>query len=306
MEVYYDASQDAEAFTESDQAVKLITRYGTAEDLTRVLQLRHMALERPRWLTERLSTAQALVELATVRGDEDALAIALVFRGRDRIESGDVSGQADYQRARSLATSLSLAPVLVALAWWDVSALVAAGRFDEADVALAQAISLHGRTTLPGADSIPLLIGAAFDLARQNLAAHADLYRQVAQQTGLGILFDLWALALVEGGDRAAASTMVSGSMADQPDPDYLWLARQVIRARLWSAVADTPAVESLAAALEPYAGRVAIAGTGIGLFGAVDTSLALLHDRLGHDQLAAGYARAGADLNQAMDVTSF
>ena len=67
MEVYYDPSQDAEAFAESDQAVKLITRDGTAEDLTRVLQLRHMALERPRWLTERLSIAQRLVELATAR-----------------------------------------------------------------------------------------------------------------------------------------------------------------------------------------------------------------------------------------------
>jgi hypothetical protein len=50
----------------------------------------------------------------------------------------------------------------------------------------------------------------------------------------------------------------------------------------------------------------VAIGGTGISLFGAVDASLALLHDRLGHDQLAAGYARTGADLNQAMDVTGY
>ena len=48
MEVYYDPTLDAESFAESDQAVKLITGDGTAEDLTRVLQLRHMALERPR------------------------------------------------------------------------------------------------------------------------------------------------------------------------------------------------------------------------------------------------------------------
>ena len=137
MEVYYDPTQDAEAFAESDRAVQLITRHGSADDLTRVLQLRHMALERPRWLAERLSTAQTLVELATARGDETSLAIALVFRGRDRIESGDASGRTDYQRARALAISLSLAPVLVALAWWDVSALVAAGRFDEAESALS-------------------------------------------------------------------------------------------------------------------------------------------------------------------------
>ena len=306
MEVYYDPTQDAEAFAESDQAVKLITRDGSAEDLTRVLQLRHMALERPRWLTERLSVAQRLVELATGHGDETSLAIALVFRGRDRIESGDVSGRADYRRARSLATSLSLAPVLVALTWWDVSALVAAGRFDEVDAALTQAITLHGRTTLPGADGIPMLIRATFDLASRKLGAQVDRYRRMAQQTGLGILFDLWALAVAERGDRAVAASMVAGSMADQPDPDYLWLARQAIRARLWSAVADIPAVESLAAALEPYAGRVAIGGTGISLFGSVDASLALLHERLGHDQLAATYARDGADLNQAMGVTTF
>ena len=83
---------------------------------------------------------------------------------------------------------------------------MAAGRFDEADVALTQAISLHGRTTLPGADGIPMLIRATFDLARRKLAAQVDQYRQVAQQTGLGILFDLWALALAERGDRAAAA----------------------------------------------------------------------------------------------------
>src|SRR4029079_17267469 len=88
MEVYYDPSQDTEAFAESDQAVKLITRYGTTEDLTRVLQLRHMALERPRWLTERLSTAQALVELATARGDAAELAIEPVFPRADRVEDG--------------------------------------------------------------------------------------------------------------------------------------------------------------------------------------------------------------------------
>jgi hypothetical protein len=79
-------------------------------------------------LTERLSTAHRLVELATSRGDEAALAVALVFRGRDRIESGDVSR---LPTGPVSATSLSLAPVLVALASWDVSALVAAGRFDE-------------------------------------------------------------------------------------------------------------------------------------------------------------------------------
>ena len=59
-------------------------------------------------------------------------------------------------------------------------------------------MSLHRQTTLPGADAIPILIRAASDLARRRLGAPVDQYRMLAQQTGLGIIVDLWALGFVE------------------------------------------------------------------------------------------------------------
>ena len=81
-----------------------------------MLELRHLAYERPQLLAERLSAARELVDLAESADDPVTLARALVFRGRDQIERGaSAAGLRDYQRARVLAQTHALAPVLVAL-----------------------------------------------------------------------------------------------------------------------------------------------------------------------------------------------
>ena len=306
-EVFYDPGSGPEAVRQSDRALSLITEHGTPDDLARVLELRHLSFERPALLPERLATAEQLVRLADARGDEMALATALIFRGRDRIESGAaVAGVADYERARALATRLSYAPALVALAWWDVSVRVGAGQFTEAERAFDLALRLHQRTTLPGADGTPMLVRGVLGMANGSLAQEVDFFEQAWRQSRLSLVRDFLALALVADGRRDEARPLVEASIQDPPPPDYLWLTHQAVRAELWTAAAGPEALRDLARQLEPYAGRIVIAGTGISLLGAVDGWLARIHRRLGDPAQADRCADLAADVNATLGVTAF
>ncbi|MCX5045859.1 AAA family ATPase [Aldersonia sp. NBC_00410] len=277
-ELYYWPEQSDRAVALSDLAVDLARAHGAASDLARILELRHVAIERPATLADRLQTSAELVSIAETRYDEVGLSRALIFRGRDRVEAGDfAAGAADYDRAGRIARRLEFAPVLVILAWWEAARSIAAGRFTDAAAAIERAAELHGRTSLPGADAIPLLITSSLHIARGTVDQAAGYFAEVAAATGLGLLEDLRDLALGEG--TAGAS----------PPPDYVWLVHQSVRARLIAAHGSAAAAAELEAELLPYAGRIAIGGTGICVLGTVDHDLGLL-------------ARARGDLGTAID----
>ena len=295
-EVYYAAEHAAEALSASDRAVALIRSTEDTADLAQVLELRHVALERPDLLPLRLATAEELVRIGAQASDQFSLATALIFRGRDRIEAGQAAaGIEDYERSRAIATRLGYVPALVALAWWDASRLISAGQFDAAERLIDQASARHTRTTLPGAQSVPLLLRAVLALARGTLGELADELLAMSRELGVGLLRDLAATALLAADRRSEAEPLLAEAAGDAPAPDYLWLTHQVIRCRMWAAADDRDQLSGVIGELEPYAGRVVIGGTGIGILGTVDQALARARQPLG--EVAGAPPWPGLDL---------
>ncbi|WP_171074567.1 AfsR/SARP family transcriptional regulator [Nonomuraea basaltis] len=290
-EIYYGTGTAGRAVALSTEAENLVRTHGSRADLAHVLQLRHVAYERPHLLTERLSAVRELVELVEAADEPAAVARALVFRGRDQIEQGDVgAGLRDYRRARELARTHALAPALVALDWADAIVAIARGRFAEAEQAIAKAREFHSGTTVAGAAEVPIAVAATLNLARGTLPAIEPLLAEAAAATGLTLMRDLHALALVRSG-RAEQARSALGPWRQQPEVpvDYMWLTHQAIRAELWSALEPPEAARELYTHLAPYADRIVIGGTGVTFAGFAGHHVGLL-------------ARAGDDLNGAAD----
>jgi DNA-binding SARP family transcriptional activator len=289
-ELYYRPSAADRAVTLSDESVAIVKATGSKHDLARVLELRHVVMERPHLLPERLATSAQLVALAEAASDPVAAARALVFRGRDNLEAGQWRhGLADYARARDLARANGIVPILVALAFADAVLLIAQGEFDTAEQATHQALALHRGTTLPGAHQLPAVLAATHHLARGTLDSIEPMLAEAARLDPSELFREMHALALLHAG-RTDDARSVLGPWDRQVDlpPDFLWLSRMTIRATLWSRLAPPGTVQSLRTQLEPFAERIAIAGTGIAVLGYVSQSLGLL-------------ARASGDLDASV-----
>ncbi|MEV5965091.1 hypothetical protein AB0L70_25205 [Kribbella sp. NPDC051952] len=289
-EIYYDPDAGRRAVELSTEAERLV-RGRDGDELARVLELRHLAYERPQLLSERLAAANELVDLAESADDPVALARALVFRGRDQMEQGDLAaGLRDYQRARVLAQTHAHAPVLVALVWADAVIAIARGRFAEAEEAMAAAGRFHSLTTVAGAAEVPMAVTATLHLVRGSLPSIEPMLAAAATATGLSLLRDWHALALVEAG-RATQVRSDLGPWKLQPDiaTDYLSLTHLAIRAELWSRLASPDAAADLLGQLAPYAERLVIGGTGISVTGFAGHQVGLL-------------ARTCGDLDQAIE----
>ncbi|WP_328526432.1 BTAD domain-containing putative transcriptional regulator [Kribbella sp. NBC_00359] len=292
-EIYYDPDAGRRSVELSAEAERLVRgRTGDGQDeLARVLELRHLAYERPQLLTERLAAAGELVDLAESADDPIALARALVFRGRDQMEQGDLAaGLRDYQRARVLARTHAHAPVLVALDWADAVIAIARGRFAEAEDVMAAANRFHALTTVAGGAEVPMAVTATLHLVRGSLPVIEPMLAGAAAATGLPLLHDWHALALVQAG-RAEQARSELGPWQLQPDipADYLCLTHLAIRAELWSRLASQDAAADLLHQLTPYADRLVIGGTGITVTGFAGHQVGLL-------------ARTCGDLDQAIE----
>jgi DNA-binding SARP family transcriptional activator len=291
VELYYAPDGAARAIALAREAAELVRLAGGAADLARVLELLHVAFERPHLLAERLAAAGELVKLADASGDPAASARALVFRGRDRIEGGQLQGGLrDYARARRLAQAHQVVPVLVALAWADAIMLIATGRFSDAEQGIVLAAELHRSTTLPGATEVPVVATASLHLARGTLASVAPMLGAVARTSGLPLLTEWHALALLHAGEIDEARAVL-GPWPLQPEVpmDYMWLIHMAIRAELWAALAPPELARQLGEQLAPYVDRIAFGGTGIAFAGCIAHYAGLL-------------ARAGGDLDSAVD----
>jgi tetratricopeptide (TPR) repeat protein len=301
--LYYWPEEYERAMALSDGALELARAHGPTA-LAHTLELRHVATERPVSLADRIRTSTELVSLAESRYDDIALCRALVFRGRDRVESGDfAAGNADYERAHRIAQRLAFAPVLVVVAWWEAALHVAAGRFDESSAATERAENLHGRTTLPGTRELPLLLAATHHVARGTLADATAEFAALAEQTGLTLLADLRDLGRLTTPGEAQ---VVLGAGVAEPPPDYMWLAHQTIRARILAIAGPDNLAARLERDLLPYRGRIAIGGTGICIIGTVDHGLGLLARRRGDLDAAIETLGSALDLETASGMHAF
>ncbi|MFD3537618.1 BTAD domain-containing putative transcriptional regulator [Streptomyces sp. NPDC058664] len=268
-EIYYAPDSTERAVTLSTEAIRLARSHGSRADLARVLELRHVAYERPPLLSERLATSRELVDIAS-HTDDISLAHALVFRGRDLIEQGNLSaGLRDYQKARDLAEAHAIIPVSVALRWADAAVAAARGEFARAEQLISDAREFHRNTTVPGFAEVPLMLEATLQLTQKTLPRIEPVLAHAASSTGLVQLHEWRALALLQAGHTSQARAVL-GPWQEQPDlpEDFMWLAHMAIRAELWSALAPANLARDLSQLLAPYADRIAIGGTGVTLAG--------------------------------------
>jgi DNA-binding SARP family transcriptional activator/tetratricopeptide (TPR) repeat protein len=307
-EIYYRPDTVDRAVALSREAESLARQHGSPEDLARVLELRHLAYERPGLLGERMSAAQELLDLAEAADDPVAVCRALVFRGRDQLEQGEVAaGLRDYQRARGLAETYSLAPVLVTLVWADAVVAVGRGRFDDAERAIETAAEFHAGTTLAGAASLPIALAATLGLARGTLAAIEPMLAEAAAISGLALVREWHALALVSAG-RIEEAGAALGPWRQQPEvpPDYLWLTHLAIRAELWSALGSAEAARELYAQLAPYEERLVIGGTGITMAGFAGHHVGILARTVGELDAAVRHLQTALGRNESAGLWPF
>ena len=101
-ELSYDPAHTGDADELCEQAVNQIRAATdrTPQDLARVLQARHLVLDRPRQLAHRLATAQELVRLAGAAADPAATGRALLFQLVQRPMPGHRGGESRTQRSR--------------------------------------------------------------------------------------------------------------------------------------------------------------------------------------------------------------
>jgi DNA-binding SARP family transcriptional activator len=307
-ELYYLPEQAQRTLALSQDALDTVRAKGDAHDLARILELRHVVLERPPLLRQRLATSNELVSLARSSTDPVATARALIFRGRDQIESGNLdAGLADYAEARTLAERHALMPALVALAFTDAVVMIARGEFAGTDDAIARALELHRNTTLPGASQLPAVLAATLNMTRGTLATIEKDLEEAARRDASGLFREVHALALLRSGQPDAARTALGG-WNHQPDipGDFLWLARVTIRASLWSELAPPAVARALHDELAPYADRIAVAGTGIAILGFPGYALGRLARRSGDLDTAVTELTAALQRHQASGLRPF
>ncbi len=277
-ELYYDPAESDTVRDLTAHAGALEAEISDPRDRSRVGEMRHTLLLDPRATRQRFALADRLVRAAEQVADPVAIARALIYRAADRIELGEVeAGLRDHARAEAVSGTAAPIPVRVALTWAQIVMLLARGRFSEAAAQVGAVEDLHSTSTLPGRQSVPVAVAASMHHIRGTLPEAEPLLRAGFAATGLGVVGDWHALAMVRAGRLADARALLGPWAAQPPVPwDYLALNHLAIRAELWAALGDRRACADLAGLLSPFVGRIALAGSGVAIHGFVDAPLGL------------------------------
>jgi DNA-binding SARP family transcriptional activator len=267
------------------EAVQVARRAGTPERLLPILQLAHLALERPNLLARRLAMADELVALAGRLGLAEDLGAALCKRAGDRAESGAWEHAiADLRRAYRIGEEHQLVPLLVVASAGLALERQAVGDFDGAEAAIDRLESLRSSVTMaPQALGVAQL--ATLRMYQGRLPELEPQLKAAAQRQPA--FRDLQALALIADA-RTDEARMLLGDWVEQPELnwDFVWIGLTALRAAVWLALDDQQAIVDLRRQLLPFADRLAVGGMGGFFGGSVSHTLGLL--ALASDDLPA------------------
>lgn len=286
----------------SDEAVAVVHRSsdrGRRELLT--LRLAQVALLRPELLHHRMPLSDEIVELAARVGAPHDLAGALTARAQDRGELGRLdAAHSDVVRAHELAERHHLGQNRAVSGWCLALRLALEGRLEESERAIEENEAFQATLAMSG-----------YGIGLCQLSLVRDVQGRLAEmEPVLGEvrhfhpgLRELHALAMVRSG-RHDDLRLLLGEWRDQPPllPDYLWLMLTAVRAEVWAALGDAGAARDLAAALTPYAERLAIS-VPVGFRGSVRHSLGLLAAAAGDVAAARGHLHAARDVHEHLGL---
>ena len=243
----------------AEEAMAEARRVGDPHLLGDVCALAQLALVRPDLKARGVALADEVISLRHRTADEAGLAAALTRRSDHRVELGLwEEGIADALRAREIARRLHLAPTVMVTELRLAVVAQAHGRWDEARASLDVAEQIHAISSISGHG----MAGAVWALTRIVTGGLGELEPMLRGSLHHHpILRDIHALALLDlGRDPEARTSLGAWTDQDEISWDYMWLARTVLRAHVWSRLGDQQAMSDLRHQLTPYADRLAVA----------------------------------------------
>jgi predicted ATPase len=269
-------------------AVRVTRRAGSPEQLVRILQLAHLAQQRPDLLERRIAIADELVSLAGRLDEPAELAAALCKRAVDRAESGAWErAVAELRRAYWIAEQHQFVPVMVVAAAGLALERQAVGDFAGAEQSIERLQILQATVSMAPEALVPAQY-AALRMFQGRLPELEPVLRATAQDQP--VFRDFHALALIAC-SRTDDARMLLGDWSEQPplNWDFAWIALTVLRSKVWLRLGDPRAIADLREQLTPFADRLAVGGLGAFFLGSV-------HHALGELALAAGDRAAAQD----------
>lgn len=288
VELFFVPAQTGRSVALAREAVTLARTLRSEEVLLRVVEIAHVALDRPDLHDERIALAEEQLGLAARDGRPLAVAQALCHRASDLSEAGRIDeAAADIDRALEIARRLQDVNVLLIAGWARSLFHACRGDLATTEQEIDRLDRLQQSVSMSGA-GIAAVQRAALLQWRGRLGDLAPALEVAASR--IGTYQDFYALAVlaaqgVEAARRAAGPWEATYEITF----DYLWLTLMSVRARLWAAIGDRRAVADLRATLEPYAASWAVGGASVYCDGVVAETLGLL-------------SQAAGDLDEAVD----
>lgn len=177
------------------------------------------------------------------------------------------------------------------------------GAPEEADKQTQKALAIGGGEKNPavfelyGAQILLVrLFQGRVDRIRSAAEAMAVAFpRMPALRAGLGLIY--WELGRSKDAERQLA--MIAENRFEGVPRDLFWIITIEHAARLAVALGDRERCEELYELLRPFAGRVAVAGGAVAVYGAIDRALGQLAGALGDGEQAVRHLRDAVRINE-------
>lgn len=289
----------------SAQAVEAARSCNDAATLAFALNARLFALWVPDASAVRLALAQELLQLAEDCGDEELALQSQHWLVLDTLEAGDIDATRRHIAAHAVAATRLRQPLYLWFASkWRASLATLEGRFAdaEAEIPAAYAIS-NGIDKNAHSAFLTQIFGLRTE--QGDLAAFADAAQvsdvdgafEAASACGRALLF-----AEADRLDAMREEIMFVARAGIENIPhDPGWLPANALLAVAVAKLGDASIARALYAQLQPYSGRIVIAGILVACYGAVDRYLGLLATVLQQWHDAERHFSAALALNQRL-----
>ncbi len=254
----------AEDRARSEEVLATARASGDIESISEALHTRHFVLQGPDHLDEREALALEILEIGEALGRLDRTFAIRETLAADRLIRGDRAGFEGALAAAEAAASASHHP---AFQWLAAAARTSTalleGRFDDAEVAMAEAGELGQLSRSPQA--VPLALGHTIALRRAQgrLDEILPIYEQIAPNLDWIGAFPRVNLAMIywETGAPDKARQVIEELAPDLTSIPRRadWLVSMTELGLVCGAVGERDRAEQLRAMLEPYAERHAV-----------------------------------------------
>jgi DNA-binding SARP family transcriptional activator len=300
---YSDEVEHGRAYTE--HAVAAAREIDDVALLGSALIARCFVTRSPDHLDEHRHAAEDAVALAghgISKTDELTARIHLLS---EHLRRGDFGAfDTDLARSRDAASTLRSPELDAHLTFCETGLALLEGRWDDAERLLEGAEAAIDATSSPGAEWSRLAGLVATRRARRRLHEIASDLAATRGRGGFEAFRPFDVLAVLESESHEQALALVYRSQVHVPR-DWTWFFAMGAWAEV-SAELGVPDPDWLYDELLPFAGDIAIAGTGLDAGGPVDGLLALLAERLGRFDDARRHALAAQQREQQLGIRAW